>query len=190
MKGPETLRSDALRASTRFYETYMSGVGLDIGFRGNLGSNATPVLPTAIGVDTDFPGYDGINLPWESDTLDYVFASHVLEHVQSPVDSIKEWARVIRPGGYLIICVPHQYLYEKRYGRPSIFNGDHKWFFTPARLLEYVELALKPNTHRIRSLRDNDLGYNYSIPPEKHCAGAMEIELVIQKITPPTWEIR
>lgn len=190
MRGPETERSHIKRMDTGFYFKYMSGKGLDIGFRGSL-PNAEPVLPSATGIDTDFPGYDGKNLPFSDESQDYVFASHVLEHISDPIQAIKEWFRVLKIYGHLVICVPHQYLYEKKKELPSFWNSDHKRFYTPALLIQEIESALNiPNTWRLRLLKDHDEGYNYLIPPEKHAGGPYEIECVVQKIVKPEWELK
>jgi SAM-dependent methyltransferase len=49
----------------------------------------------------------GDNLPFKDGTLDYVLSSHVIEHFFDPVKALKEWHRVIRPGGYIFIIAPH-----------------------------------------------------------------------------------
>jgi SAM-dependent methyltransferase len=59
---------------------------------------------------------------------DFIHSSHCLEHLVDPIEGIKNWLRVIKPGGYLIITVPDEDLYEQ--GEfPSTFNHDHKWTF-------------------------------------------------------------
>jgi SAM-dependent methyltransferase len=40
-------------------------------------------------------------------TWDYVLTSHVLEHFFDPIKAIKEWFRVIKPGGYIFMIVPN-----------------------------------------------------------------------------------
>lgn len=189
MRGPETEKSHLNRLFTGFYTKYMSGVGLDIGYKGSV-KDASPVLASAIGVDTDYPGYDGKTLPFPDESQDYVFASHVLEHIEDSQSAVEEWFRVLRPGGYLVICVPHQYLYEKKELTPSMYNEDHKEFYTGDYLLSQIELALEINAWRLRHMRDNDDNFDYSIPPEMHSSGCYEIECVIQKIVPPTWELK
>jgi SAM-dependent methyltransferase len=42
------------------------------------------------------------------DSYDAVLASHVLEHIANPLGALKEWARVVRPGGYVLLIVPHR----------------------------------------------------------------------------------
>ena len=45
-------------------------------------------------------------LPLKDETFDVVFASNVLEHLPNPQAVIKEWHRVLRPGGKVIGTVP------------------------------------------------------------------------------------
>lgn len=190
MMGPETQKSHNKRIDSLFYHNYMQGKGLDIGYKGEYADRATPVLD-AIGVDLDFPGYDGFRLPFADGSQDFVFASHVLEHVEHPLGMIRDWFRTLKIGGYLVICVPHRDLYEKKSTLPSKWNGDHKRFYTPKVLIVQIEVALPtPNTWRLRHMRDNDDGFDYSIPPHRHSSGAYEIECVIQKIQPPNWEVK
>lgn len=63
------------------------------------------------------------------EAFDFVHSSHCLEHLVDPQEGIKNWFRVVRPGGYLIITVPDEDLYEQGVF-PSTFNKDHKWTFT------------------------------------------------------------
>jgi SAM-dependent methyltransferase len=60
-----------------------------------------------------------------------VYASHVLEHLHEPQRALKHWWRILRPGGHLIVVVPHRDLYEKKKELPSRWNPDHKWFWLP-----------------------------------------------------------
>jgi SAM-dependent methyltransferase len=172
-----------------FFATYMAGeVTLDVGYRG-ASEDAVPIFPHAIGVDLDYPGYDGKILPFPDESVDSVYSSHMLEHVTDFRTTIADWHRVVRPDGFIVCVVPHQFLYEKRRSLPSSWNADHKRFYTPASLLREFEMSLWPNTYRVRHLRDNDDGYSYGVGPEAHAGGGYEIELVIQKIAPPVWEL-
>ena len=44
-------------------------------------------------------------------------------------EGLRNWTRVVKPGGYLVITVPDEDLYEQGVF-PSTFNRDHKWTFT------------------------------------------------------------
>lgn len=168
----------------------MSGYGVDIGYRGEV-KDASPVIENAIGVDKDFPGYDGIHLPYKYGALDFVFSSHCFEHLNwtERVLILREWMRVIKVGGHIVMTVPHMYLYEKKSDLPSKWNEDHKIFFTPGKLLTEIENALDPNSYRVVHLRDNDDDFDYSRGPDVHSGGCYEIELVLKKINQPNWSI-
>lgn len=185
----ETSASFVAKLRGGFYAKYMAGdVILDVGYHGGF-DNATPVFPHAIGVDTDYPGYDGSRLPFEDGSVDAVHSSHMLEHVVDYVATIRDWYRVLRVGGFIVCAVPHQFLYEKRRNLPSRWNPDHKRFYTPARLLSEFEEALEPNSYRVRHLADGDDNYSYGVGPEQHGGGRYEIELVIEKLDKPSWTL-
>jgi SAM-dependent methyltransferase len=61
--------------------------------------------------------------------FDFVHGSHCLEHLNDAKEGLHNWFRVVRPGGYLIVTVPDEDLYEQGVF-PSTFNHDHKWTFT------------------------------------------------------------
>jgi SAM-dependent methyltransferase len=50
----------------------------------------------------------GDDLPIPDESQDFVLSSHVIEHFFDPIKAIKEWLRVIRPGGYIFIIAPHK----------------------------------------------------------------------------------
>jgi SAM-dependent methyltransferase len=39
---------------------------------------------------------------------DAVLASHVVEHLADPLGALREWRRVVRPGGHILLIVPHR----------------------------------------------------------------------------------
>lgn len=47
-------------------------------------------------------------LPFPDESLDFVLSSHVLEHIPDPIRALKEWYRVVRPGGYIFVIIPHK----------------------------------------------------------------------------------
>lgn len=50
----------------------------------------------------------GDDLPLKNNSVDYVISSHVIEHFFDPIKAIKEWLRVVKPGGYVFMIVPHR----------------------------------------------------------------------------------
>lgn len=185
--GVEARKTYAAKLEDGFIAKYLSGDAiLDIGYRG-YEPDVVPIVPQAVGVDLDYPGYDGRTLPFPDDSQDAVFSSHCLEHAEDCRAVITEWFRVLKTGGFLVLTVPHKFLYERRHRPPSRWNADHRRFFTPGTLLMRVEEALPPNSYRVRHLIDNDLSYTYSAVPEDHPGGCYEIELVIEKVSLPNW---
>jgi SAM-dependent methyltransferase len=49
---------------------------------------------------------DGHVLPLEDKSVDFVLASHVIEHIPDPIAAIAEWIRVARE--YVVLIVPHR----------------------------------------------------------------------------------
>ena len=69
----EVRKTFIVRLLNGFFRKYMSGpVILDVGYRGGR-PNAVPIFPHAVGVDLDYPGYDGNTLPFEDRSVDTVF---------------------------------------------------------------------------------------------------------------------
>lgn len=54
-------------------------------------------------VDVVAPGDD---LPFPDDSHDFVFSSHVLEHIPDPIRALLEWQRVARR--YVVCVIPHK----------------------------------------------------------------------------------
>lgn len=82
----------------------------------------------------------------EDESVDFIHSSHCLEHLVDPKQGLRNWLRVLKPGGHLIITVPDEDLYEQGVF-PSTFNRDHKWTFT----------IYKPQSWSDRSLNVVDL---------------------------------
>lgn len=38
---------------------------------------------------------------------DFLLSSHNLEHMANPIKGLKEWQRIVKPGGHLVIVLPH-----------------------------------------------------------------------------------
>jgi SAM-dependent methyltransferase len=187
--GFESRKAYARRCREGFWRRYLRGPDvIDIAPRG--GDLGLPIVAHAKPVELGDPGYDGLRLPFPSGSQDAVHASHVLEHVAPPEVYIAEWFRVLKAGGFMVLFVPHAFLYERRLTvPPSRWSGEHLRSYTPATLLAEVEYALAPNTYRVEALFDDDDGYDYRLPPDAHPIGCLEIGLVIRRIAPPSWRV-
>lgn len=188
--GLESRKLYEYRRQIGFWDAFIPGRNvLDIGYRGGL-MDALPICDGAFGIEFGTPGYDGLHIPIADEWADAVHASHVLEHVDPPEEYLAEWFRKLRVGGCMLLFLPHAYLYERRLTvPPSRFSGEHLRAYTPGSLLQEIERALTPNSYRIRHLADIDYGYDYTLPIDVHPIGAFEIECVIEKTTPPAWQV-
>lgn len=124
---------------------YTRGMGLD------LGCGPNKVWPHAIGVDdyTDTQLF-GVQMKpdircdvtkldvFGSASMDFVYSSHVLEHIKDYPAALKEWWRVVKPSGYLILYLPDEDEYPKVGEKGA--NPDHKWNVN----IELVVTAMKP----------------------------------------------
>ena len=73
--------------------------------------------------------------------FDAVVIWHVLEHTDNPISMIQETARVLRPGGVLVIAVPNFGSFQAKIFRESWFHLDlprHRFHFTPDTLLRFL----------------------------------------------------
>ncbi len=43
-----------------------------------------------------------------NESYDFVAASHVLEHVANPLRALKEWKRILKPSGTILVVLPHK----------------------------------------------------------------------------------
>ena len=76
-----------------------------------------------------------------SEQYDFAFSSHLLEHIpfENVVKTLKEWLRVIKIGGYLILYLPDETLYPK-VGEEGA-NIDHKWNVSYAKVVDLMQKA-------------------------------------------------
>lgn len=120
---------------------YTNGRGLD------LGCGQFKAFPHFIGVDNGHHwGMKGVDVHVDScddlsifgsESMDFVFSSHLLEHIQDTKKALKEWYRVLKVGGRLCLYLPHKELYPN-VGQEGA-NPDHKHDFMP----EDIESVMK-----------------------------------------------
>ena len=145
---------------------FCSGYGIDVGYGGDT------IIPSAITVDLPTPytkvgdtplnlGGDAKDLYWFKDNvLDYVYSSHLLEDFEDTQSVLKEWLRVIKPGGYLVLFCPDEQKYRehcKKTGQP--YNYSHK---VENFSLNYVKNILLNNFSNIEFIHENPLVDEYS----------------------------
>ena len=128
---------------SNFLRCYFVGEGIDIGGKPDPLSLYQEFFPLVKRIKTwDWEDGDAQFLKGVTDaSLDFVHSSHCLEHLLDPSEGLRNWFRVLREGGYLVITVPDEDLYEQGIF-PSRFNRDHKWTFTIFKMKSWSERSL------------------------------------------------
>ena len=119
---------------------YTNGRGLD------LGCGLFKAFPHFIGVDNGHHwGTNGADVVVEtcerldmfaSGSMDFVFSSHLLEHIDDTTSALTEWWRVVNDGGYLMLYLPHRDHYPN-IGKPGA-NPDHRHDFMPSDIIDIM----------------------------------------------------
>lgn len=152
---------------------YTKGNGCDIG------SGGDPMAPHAINIELpeeeyayynsnhpprgplQFRSVDAaFNLPFKDGVLDWVGSSHFLEDVFEWEPVLREWTRVLKSGGYLVIMVPDKEKWNyaiHHLGQPCNCAHTHESY--PGELSSYVgkmNLPMKVVTDRLTECHPND----------------------------------
>jgi len=116
-----------------------------------LGCGAQKTVGKAIGVDIipkggKIPNLNGTQsvadvvadvqerLPFEDNSQEVIIARHIIEHCLDVINTLKEWKRVLKPGGMLILAVP-----DERITSGIPLNPEHCHAFNPGSLKGIVE---------------------------------------------------
>lgn len=126
-------------------------------------------------------------------SFDFVFSSHCLEHVRDPHEALRNWIRVVKPRGHIIVNVPDEDLYEQG-NWPSKFNPDHKTTWTIDKEKSWSPASINV-LDLVRSVRGQarpikidliDHGYRYGLmgrmDQTRTPLAEAAIEIVLQKL--------
>jgi len=176
----ESTKARPRREREGFFAAYCNGKGLDVGYGGDL------LTSSCTGWDIEHG--DAQLLQGVADSsFEFVYTSHTLEHMVDPVVALRNWWRVVKPSGYLILYIPHRDFYEKRDQLPSRWNPDHKHFFMLGRedlpdtkdIIMLIARAL--TSYEIVYSKECSEGHTIT-DPEIHSDGEYSIEVVLKKL--------
>lgn len=146
---------------------YLRGRGLDIG------AGDFRVLPHVTTVDNGDHAQFGFALKpdvkcdcrkldvFASQSQDFVYSSHLIEHVpyEETPDMFREWARVVKPGGYLIIFAPDEDEYPKVGEKGA--NPTHQWNVNYGRVV--ASMGAMGRGWDLIDFQKRNEGQNYSL---------------------------
>ncbi|MGB9980640.1 class I SAM-dependent methyltransferase [Methanobacterium sp.] len=143
---------------------YIGNKVLDIG----AGSGALiKLIPNSIGLDIapkqpDIIKGDISDMPFEDQSFDTVFATEVLEHLDSDTLSkgITEVNRILKNGGHLIVTVPYnENLRQNMVLCPDCGTKFHRWGHIQVFNEENIKLLLKDDFKLIK-IKKMPIGFN------------------------------
>lgn len=179
----ETKKAAGRRLRDARFQELLIGEGLDIGCGGDPITEDCARWDRVLG-HGDATLMEGV----EPHRYNWLYSSHLLEHLSDPCAALRRWWQLLRPSGNLILFVPHRDLYEKRRVLPSRFNSDHKFFLLPDRddpphTLSLARLLGETTPGgRLLYIRTCDEGHTIT-DPERHSDGEYSIEAVVRKLS-------
>jgi len=155
---------------------YVAAGGLDIG------CGPSKVWPHLVGIDSqkdvalfgtamrpDITVADAARLPLFADaSVESVFSSHLLEHIEDWHGALREWWRLVKVGGHLVLYLPHRDFYP-RIGQPGA-NPDHQHDFAPSDIVDFFSLAFPDWSLVAHQARNNDDEYSFLLVFRKETA--------------------
>ena len=80
---------------------------------------------------------DALDLPFPGNFFTKIVAQHLIEHFDNPENILREWKRVLMPGGRMVLCTPN-YLFPHQ---EWFEDPTHCHIFTLKELTELVEIV-------------------------------------------------
>jgi ADP-heptose:LPS heptosyltransferase/SAM-dependent methyltransferase len=108
----------------------------------DLGHGGHKIAPDAVGVDwfryDDGDWIGDVRDLWflGDESFDCVYSSHCLEDLWHPHQALREWLRILRPGGHLVLYLPLKDFYPN-VGMPGA-NPGHKDDYVPEDVLRFL----------------------------------------------------
>lgn len=171
---------------------YLSRGGLDIG------CGPQKVWPHMIGIDS---GKDtelfGVAMKpdivvssaerlalFADNSVESVFSSHLLEHIVDWQAALREWWRLVKVGGHLVLYLPHADFYPNvgEFGA----NPDHKHDFQPSDITDFFRLAFPDWTLMEDQPRNDGNEYSFLLVLRKEAPGHGQVDETIEPLPEKT----
>ena len=104
----------------------------------------------------------GDDLPFKDGALDYVLSSHVIEHFFDPVKALREWHRVIKPGGYIFILAPHK---DRTFDKPYEVTPVTELIDRSTGRIRMADYAKAIDVPLVEKTGKATFGPDYQVPP-------------------------
>jgi len=95
--------------------------------------------------------------PFRDGSVESIVAEHVLEHMENPFEVMKELRRIMKPGGELIIKVPH---FTRAFTHPDHkrgFDVSFPYYFSPEFKGGYAQVEFELKSLRLKWFAQEDL---------------------------------
>ena len=114
---------------------------------------------------------DSVNIKdVEDEVYDFVFSSHCLEHIANPLKAVKEWIRITKKDGFIIIIVPEKSVcfdHKREYSNFSTLLNQYEKdvgeddLSTLNEILENHDLSMDPAAGTFEQFKNRSLD-NYN----------------------------
>lgn len=105
------------------------------------------------------------------ESVDAIFSSHLLEHIDDYRSALKDWWRCIKNDGYLILYLPHKHFYPN-IGQVGA-NPDHKHDFEPSDIINVIQ--------------EISVGCDVIVREDRNDGREYSFLLVLKKLANPVW---
>lgn len=128
--------------------------GVDIRKNGQLGVGGNDGKACVTDIEADVT-----LLPIESGSVDAILAKHLLEHIIDPISAVKEWKRVLKNKGKLVVLCP-----DYRFCEAISVDPSHVHAFTPDSLSSILEAC----GFGVEKTAQVDMGYVFMLSAQKN----------------------
>lgn len=127
------------------------------------------------------------SLPFEEETYDFIFASHVLEHIPNDKKALKEIRRVLKPDGIAVLPVPVVCDKTIEYPEPNPLEAGHvrapgvDYFQKYGNVFDKVEIRaseLLPEKHQVFIYEDRSIWPTKACPLRQPMSGKRHSDFV------------